>query len=901
MAIRTGDGAAPLPETHSRNRNLIFSVILIAALLALIWGAFTGFYFIIRKKTVSMYQERQYTVMQVGYDILNSLEEQSGDNPPFLNGMYYLEMQMADLGAQNVFSDAEKMRQARLNSRLVGYGNAIMIFDGRVVYVSGSFSKLFQKKGDRYFSKSKDLKSYLESCSQYMKIGSARERVKTETVRIRGVDYLLTAGRYHLYEKDMIFVMYADETQVLKSYDFFRLMGWYGLGCLLVSLAVAALGLALVRGIRREQAVRQGLEATTAELARFKTMADNANVGAAVLDADNCIMYTNQTFAEMHGYLQAAILGRDVEMFHPPEQLEQIQVLIRSAREQGGMTAQEVDRLHRNGGVFPTLMTAATVPDSRGGAGFLAISAVDITEQKFSEIALKQSEEEFRLLFESARDAIFWADAETGIIIKCNAAAEKLLGLPRHEIIGKHQSFMHPPEQEAYYRNMFFEHVSEAGDSEAQVVTRTGAVVDIHISASVARIGGDTLIQGIFRDITDIKAAHREKELLLEQLNQSQKMEAIGQLAGGVAHDFNNILAVMTGYSELALRNLAEDDPNTARIEKVLKMSMRARDLTMKLLTFARKEKLQVRSTTADAIIAEVRDMLERRINKKISIHTDLERAPAPLCVDVNQIIQALLNLCINACDSMPDGGRLDIRTRTVDLSPQECSAHPYTHPGPHCRIRIKDNGAGISDEIRNKIFEPFFTTKKEGHGTGLGLSVTLGIIENHDGGIDVQSSPGQGAVVDVFLPVRRFEDAIQHQDPMPPAPESGACSILLIDDNTDFLDMMQTMIGSLGYRVTVVDSGARGIELFRQNPGAFDLVVLDMIMPDRDGAEVFEELVRMDPDVNVIICSGYSVEGRAGEVLAQGARAFLQKPFDIRELHSLLNRILADIRKESE
>lgn len=399
------------------------------------------------------------------------------------------------------------------------------------------------------------------------------------------------------------------------------------------------------------------------------------------------------------------------------------------------------------------------------------------------------------------------------------------------------------------------------------------------------------LVEKVGKSEMKSKQIEEERESLAQQLLQSQKIEAIGQLAGGMAHDFNNMLTVIMGNANLALSDIKKDDHNYVEFKEIMNASERARDMTMKLLTFARKEKIDVRTVKISRILNELKTMLERTFPKKIKVETELQE-DILVSIDTTQIQQALLNICTNARDAMPDGGTLMIECRETVLDDEYCEKYDNVKSGHYCIIQISDTGAGIPKEIIHKVIEPFFTTKGTGKGTGLGLSVTFGIVKSHNGIIRIYSEQGHGTTVSIYLPIEVVAE-YEGRKEIACETERGTETILIVDDEEPVLELAERMLAKAGYTIIATDNGAEAVELYRERSKEIALVMLDMIMPEMDGGDVYRALREIDPDVKVVLSSGYSINGQAGKLMKEGIQSFVQKPFTRSALCSTMRRVL--------
>ncbi|MBW1681120.1 MAG: response regulator, partial [Deltaproteobacteria bacterium] len=373
------------------------------------------------------------------------------------------------------------------------------------------------------------------------------------------------------------------------------------------------------------------------------------------------------------------------------------------------------------------------------------------------------------------------------------------------------------------------------------------------------------------------------------QLQHAQKMEAVGTLAGGIAHDFNNLLMGIQGYTSLMLLKIDSKHPHYQKLRNIEKYVQSGAELTKQLLGFARGGKYDVKPTEINELLRLTSRMFGRT-KKEIRIHEDYAPDLWAVEVDQGQIQQVLLNLLVNAWQAMPGGGDLYLKTRNVTLGATSASGFSV-RPGAYVKISVQDTGIGMDENIRRRIFEPFFTTKEIGRGTGLGLASAYGIIQNHGGIIDVFSEEGTGSTFEIYLPatvkpVTAEESASQQI-------LEGPETVLLVDDEEMVIEVGSEILKELGYEVLVARSGREALEIYARNANRIDMVVLDMIMPDMGGGQTYDRLKELDPNVKVLLSSGYSEDGEAGEILKRGCNGFIQKPFDIKSLSEKLRGIL--------
>jgi nitrogen-specific signal transduction histidine kinase/ActR/RegA family two-component response regulator len=391
-----------------------------------------------------------------------------------------------------------------------------------------------------------------------------------------------------------------------------------------------------------------------------------------------------------------------------------------------------------------------------------------------------------------------------------------------------------------------------------------------------------TAFQGVIRDVT-------EKERLEQQLQQAQRMEAIGTLAGGVAHDFNNLLMGIQGNASLILLDKDVQNPHYERLKNIETYVKNGADLTKQLLGFARGGKYEVKPTDLNDLVKKSSEMF-LRTKKEISIYPKYQEDIWGVEVDRGQIEQVLLNLYVNAWQAMPAGGRLYIQTENITLDEK------YSKPlsldfGRYVKLSVMDTGVGMDESTQQRIFDPFFTTKDMGRGTGLGMASAYGIIQNHGGIITVSSEKGRGTTFEIYFPATG--KSLPQKKEVAGQTLKGSENVLLVDDEDMVIDVGRQFLEKMGYQVLLASNGKEAIDIYKKNSDKVEIVILDMIMPDMGGGEVYDRLKEINPDIKVLLSSGYSIDGKAAEILKRGCDGFIQKPFNIADLSQKLREIL--------
>lgn len=496
-----------------------------------------------------------------------------------------------------------------------------------------------------------------------------------------------------------------------------------------------------------------------------------------------------------------------------------------------------------------------------------------------------RAEQRFRDLFASISDVIYTHDLD-GCLISVNPAACKLLEYEEQDLVGRRISELMKPEFADVFESEYLDVVRKDRYYEGTSVflTRKGAEVYLdYRSSMVIPKNGGSYISGIGRDVTARIVSEREVKTLQKQLLQAQKIEAIGTLSGGIAHNFNNILMGILGHVSLMLIEKAPSHPDVKNLKKIEAYVQNAVGLTKDLLGFARGGKYDMKPTALNELVRQETATFGFT-KKEIQIKEKYEKALWTVEVDRGQIEQVLLNLYVNAWQAMPGGGVLYVQTDNVTADKQV--AKPFeVNPGRYIKLSVADTGIGMDKTTREKIFEPFFSTKESGQGSGLGLSSVYGIIKNHGGFIDVQSEKGQGTTFNIYLPASDKAIVQESTGADPGRVLSGQGTVLLVDDESMILDVGQSMLEKLGYTVLVAQSGKEALNIYDEQGNMINLVILDLIMPGMGGGEIYDRLKEIDGDVKVLLSSGYSIDGQAKMIIDRGCNGFIQKPFSFNEL----------------
>jgi len=529
----------------------------------------------------------------------------------------------------------------------------------------------------------------------------------------------------------------------------------------------------------------------------------------------------------------------------------------------------------------------------RGGhgevTGFLAI-AVDLTERKQMEEDLRESEERMRRLASAAFEGLIFT--EDDLVIELNDQAAQMFGFVPPEVVGKNILDLVAPESRAVVEQNI--RSSFEGTTEGWGLRRDGS--RFLVESRARRLfykGRQTRVLAI-RDVTERRRAEESRARLEEQLTQSQKLEAVGRLAGGVAHDFNNMLSVILGHSELALQRMSPSEPLHHDLSQIQQAGRHSAELTRQLLAFARKQTVSPKVLDLNATVTGMLKMLQRLIGEDITLTWKPGADVWPVRIDPAQIDQILANLAVNARDAIDGVGKVSIETANGTLDEASWDMHPQAVPGEYVVLTVSDDGGGMSKEVLEHLFEPFFTTKGMGGGTGLGLATVFGIVKQNDGLIKVYSEPGGGSRFNIYLP--RHVGTVTERLPVDPAglPRGTGETVLLVEDDVTILGLVQAMLRHLGYTVLAAATPGDAFQQAAAHAGDIRLLITDVVMPEMNGRQLAEEMVLRRPGLKCLFVSGYTAEVIANRGVLQAGVQFLQKPFSMRDLALKVREVLA-------
>ncbi|MFW6333877.1 MAG: PAS domain S-box protein [Desulfosalsimonas sp.] len=638
---------------------------------------------------------------------------------------------------------------------------------------------------------------------------------------------------------------------------------------------------------RLKNQIKQHAKKAQAAEERFRSLIELNVDGMVILDADNRIRLANRAAEHFFGSPADTLVGRPFDYSGFSSERNEI-----SFNPPGGEVVAE----------------CRSAPISWEGDEASLISIRDITERKRAQDALErlntelntrvrqrtaelaEAEEILRNAFDFSPIGMALA-AESGRFLNLNAELCRILGYAKEELLTKtFQEIIHPDDCEANLSNMRQMLAGEIGscDVKTRCLHKDGSLVWAQLNASLAR---DSSGQPLFfiaqiQDITGRKRAEEERQKLQAQLNQAQKMESVGRLAGGVAHDFNNMLTIINGYAEMMADVLPASDPMHESAREIHDAGKRSAVIVRKLLAFARKQAISPVAMNLNDNISAMLKMLQRLIGENIDLRWKPSKDIWLIKMDFSQIDQILANLVVNARDAFHEGGVVTIETKNAEFDKDYCAAHPGFVQGQYVMLAVSDNGCGMSKEVQAHLFEPFFTTKEVGKGTGLGLATVYGIVKQNNGFVNVYSEPGEGTSFKVYFPRYKGDEKLEGSEDEEKSPlKANGEKILILEDEEEVLGLARLMLEKLGYHVLAAQTPDKAMSLAEAHAGQIDLLITDVVMPEINGRDFASQLKTLYPDVKVMFMSGYTANAIARRTVMDEGKNFIQKPFALKDL----------------
>ena len=643
---------------------------------------------------------------------------------------------------------------------------------------------------------------------------------------------------------------------------------------------LARIGPAIEAALERSRALAQKTRAEAALAAserRFRSLIQNSSDLVTILAPDGTILYASDSAERIVGYTPADLVGSSILSYLDASGVHTLRGLLQNGNGKSSGAGSIEFCLRRGDGspvwleaVGTNLLTDATI---RG----IVLNARDVSERKRADGALRESEERYRDLFDNASDLVCMA-APDGSLLYVNQAWQQGTGYDEAEI-GRMQllDLLHP-DSRAYYTQVVervlngerLDHV------ELIFVPKAGAPITVEGNLSCTfKDGLPAVVRGIYRDVT-------ERKRVEEQLRRAERMQAAGKLAGGVAHEVNNMMTGVIGFSEFLLRSLEVGDPRRADVEEVIKAGTRAADVTRQLLAFTRQQFLQPQVLQVNMVVSDMEKMLRRSLGEDHVLEFQLSPDAGLLRADRGQLEQVLINLILNARDAIAGHGRVSIQTAPAVWDEVYAQRHGGVDLplGSYVMLAVSDTGCGMAPEVQARIFEPFFTTKAIGQGTGLGLSTVYGIVKQSGGYVWVYSEPSEGSVFKIYLPAAQAESPSEPHRGQQEVPAGGSETILVIEDEDVVRHLACRGLRDHGYSVIETRNGIEAVQYIKQHPGTVNLVISDVVMPEMGGRELSQALARAEPTLPVLFMSGYTGEDVVQRGLLDPGAPFQQKPF---------------------
>lgn len=648
-------------------------------------------------------------------------------------------------------------------------------------------------------------------------------------------------------------------------------------------------------GITRDVTERKRAEqALSASEEQYRNLVDRSPDAIYVHVAGRTV-FSNAMGARLLGAERAEDLyGRQFSEFvHPAYRSAVRESGIRREGDSGPASLLEGVFIRSDGGCVDVEFTA--MPCLFSGADAVQVVARDISKRKEIERLLRKADAQYRMIVDTAQEGII-ANDMTGVITLVNPRLLEMLGYSCEELFGRSIfEFMDEEERRDHEQQLGLQRQGAVSLYERRFRRKDGSAIWTHASSAplIDEQGVTRGGFGMFTDISDRKRAEEQHKKLEAQLLQAQRIESVGRLAGGIAHDINNMLTPILGYAEMLESHIPAEDPNRGDLREITSAALRIRNMTRQLLAFARKQTLEISRLDLNEMVSGFTRMLRMTLRENVALTVRLAPSVRSVLADKSQLEQVLMNLAVNAQDAMPSGGAFMIATQDIVVDEAAAANLPGMTPGTYVQLLAKDTGIGMDAETKSKIFDPFFTTKETGRGTGLGLATVYGIIKQHGGYIEVGSEPGAGAEFTVFLPANDAPRSEAEEAAMERQPQRGTETVLVVEDQEQVLRLTSLMLIRNGYRVLTALSGREALRTAESFAGDIHLVVSDVIMPDMNGKELFERISEVRKGVKILYMSGYPADVIGTHGVLDSGINFLRKPFSAQELTAKIRQAL--------
>jgi two-component system, cell cycle sensor histidine kinase and response regulator CckA len=645
---------------------------------------------------------------------------------------------------------------------------------------------------------------------------------------------------------------------------------------------LSRIGPAIQAALERARVQAEKIRAESALAAseqRFRSLVQNSSDLVTIVAPDGTILYASDSAGRIVGYSPSALVGSSLMDYLDAADVEPLRALLQNGSGKGSVAGPVEFCLRRNDGTPVWLETVGTNLLADTTIRGIVLNSRDVSERKRADQALRESEERYRDLFDNASDLVCMVDPD-GALLYVNKAWHEGLGYAPEEIANLQlRDIVHPDSRDHYTAVMERVLAGERLD-HVELVFMPKAAPPITVEGNLSctfKDGAPAVVRGIYRDVT-------ERKRVEEHLRRAERMQAAGKLAGGVAHEVNNMMTGVLGFSEFVLRTFDPTDPRREDMEEVLRAANRAADVTRQLLAFTRQQYLQLQAVELNSVVREMEKMLRRSLGEDKQLELRLSPELTQIRADRGQLEQVLINLVLNARDALGDHGRVTIETAITEWDAAYANRHGGVEIplGRYVMLAVSDNGCGMEPDIQARIFEPFFTTKPVGQGTGLGLSTVYGIVKQSGGFIWAYSEPGQGTVFKVYLPEARPADqtSITQQAGPDATVQHGVETILVIEDEEIVRSLAVRGLRDHGYTVIEAKNGLEALGYLKRYPGSVDLVISDVVMPEMGGREFGQRVALLEPDLPILFMSGYTGDDVVQRGLLDPGAPFQQKPF---------------------